>query len=156
MVCDASASLLTRSAGEEIAALQAHLELLKALGCRVFILAETSNAIHCDQGSPLSATPRLADSAWPEFGRKLSDVADYLSGAGLRMAYHHHLGTVVESQPDLARFLESTGASVGLTLDTGHAALPLAADRRRARADDLWRRSIVWNSRQATVARAGN
>ena len=39
------------------------------------------------------------------------------------MAYHHHLGTVVESQRDLNRFLQATGRSVGLTLDTGHAAL---------------------------------
>jgi inosose dehydratase len=128
-----SANLLTRSAASEIQALQAHLELLKALGCGVFILAETSNAIHCDQTSALSATPRLADSRWDEFGRQLTDVADYLAAAGLRMAYHHHLGTVVESQQDLDRFLKSTGPSVGLTVDTGHAALggvdPLALIR---------------------------
>ena len=118
-----SANLLTRSAATEIEALQSHLGLLKAMGCSVFILAETSNAIHCDQGSPISATPRLADSAWDEFGIKLTEVADYLAQAGLRMAYHHHLGTVVESQRDLDRFLKSTGPSVGLTVDTGHAAL---------------------------------
>jgi inosose dehydratase len=118
-----SANLLTRSAAAEIDALQAHLDLLKAMGCGVFILAETSNAIHCDQSKALGATPRLADSGWDEFGRKLTDVADYLAHAGLRMAYHHHLGTVVESQHDLDRFLKSTGRSVGLTVDTGHAAL---------------------------------
>jgi inosose dehydratase len=118
-----SANLLTRSAAAEIQALQSHLKLLKAMGCSVFILAETSNAIHCDQGSALSATPRLAESAWDDFGRKLTDVGDYLAQAGLRMAYHHHLGTVVESQQDLDRFLDSTGRSVGLTVDTGHAAL---------------------------------
>jgi inosose dehydratase len=118
-----SASLLTRSAAAEIQAMQSHLGLLKAMGCGVFIIAETSNAIHCDQGSPLSATPRLADSAWDQFGRRLTDVGDYLAQAGLRMAYHHHLGTVVESQQDLDRFLKSTGRSVGLTVDTGHAAL---------------------------------
>jgi inosose dehydratase len=118
-----SASLLTRSAAAEIEALQSHLRLLKAMGCGVFILAETSNAIHCDQSRALSATPRLADSAWDEFGRKLTDVADYLAQSGLRMAYHHHLGTVVESQHDLNRFLKSTDESVGLTVDTGHAAL---------------------------------
>jgi len=118
-----SASLLTRSAEAEIQALQSHLKLLKALGCSVFILAETSNAIHCDQGSAMSSTPRLPDSSWDEFGRKLTEVADYLELAGLRMAYHHHLGTVVESQEDLDRFLKSTDQSVGLTLDTGHAAL---------------------------------
>jgi inosose dehydratase len=118
-----SASLLERSAEAEIEALQSHLALLKAMHCGVFILAETSNAIHGDQGRPLSATPRLADSAWHEFGRKLTRVADYLEQAGLRMAYHHHLGTVVESQRDVDRFLEFTGRSVGLTVDTGHAAL---------------------------------
>jgi inosose dehydratase len=118
-----SANLLTRSAAAEIQALQSHLRLLKAMGCTVFIFAETSNAIHGDQSRPLSATPRLADSAWDEFGRKLTEVADYLAQTGLRMAYHHHLGTVVESQRDLDRFLKATGSSVGLTVDTGHAAL---------------------------------
>jgi inosose dehydratase len=118
-----SASLLTRSAEAEIEALQSHLMLLRAMKSDVFILAETSNAIHGNQSCPLSMTPRLAGSEWNEFGRKLTKVADYLAGAGLRMAYHHHLGTVVESQHDIERFLESTGSSVGLTVDTGHAAL---------------------------------
>jgi inosose dehydratase len=118
-----SANLLTRSAAAEIQALQSHLGLLKAMGCGVFIIAETSNAIHGDQGSALSATPRLSADAWDEFGRKLTDVGDYLAQAGLRLAYHHHLGTVVESQQDLDRFLDSTGRTVGLTVDTGHAAL---------------------------------
>ena len=118
-----SARLLARSAEAEIEALQPHLALLKAMGSTVFIVAETSNAIHGDQARPLSATPRLADSEWKQFGRKLTQVADHLGRAGMRMAYHHHLGTVVESQHDLERFLESTESSVGLTVDTGHAAL---------------------------------
>jgi inosose dehydratase len=118
-----SASLLTRTAREEIAALQAHLGLLKALGCRVFILAETSNAIHGDRSSPLSATPRLDHAAWAQFGARLTEVADTVAATGLRFAYHHHLGTVVESGEDMEWFLRSTGPSVGLTVDTGHAAL---------------------------------
>src|ERR1700733_14011322 len=44
-----SANLLARSAAAEIQAMQSHLELLKAMGCEVFIIAETSNAIHCNQ-----------------------------------------------------------------------------------------------------------
>jgi inosose dehydratase len=118
-----SASLLARSAEAEIDAMQLHLALLKAMRCTIFILAETSNAIHCNQESPLSATPRLSLSDWQGFGRKLTDVAEHLQRAGLRMAYHHHLGTVLESQQDLDRFLAATGSSVGLTVDTGHAAL---------------------------------
>jgi inosose dehydratase len=118
-----SASLLTRSAGEEIAALQAHLGLLKALGCTVFIIAETSNAIHGNRNRALSASPRLDRAGWVRFGEKLTKVADHVAAAGMRLAYHHHLGTVVESGEDLERFLEFTGPSVGMTIDTGHAAL---------------------------------
>jgi inosose dehydratase len=118
-----SASLLTCSAREEIAALQAHLGLLKALGCTVFIIAETSNAVHGNRNRALSASPRLDRAGWARFGEKLTEVADYVAAAGMRLAYHHHLGTVVESGEDLERFLESTGPSVGMTIDTGHAAL---------------------------------
>jgi inosose dehydratase len=118
-----STSLLTRSAREEIAALQAHLALLQALGCSVFICAETSNAVHGDRGRPLSNTPRLERNAWTQFGARLTEVADYVTTAGLRLAYHHHLGTVVETGEDIERFLAATGASVGMTIDTGHARL---------------------------------
>ena len=93
--------------------MQGHLALLKSMNCSVFILAETSNAIHGNPERPVTATPRLADSEWHEFGRKVTEVGDYLQEAGLRMAYHHHLGTVVESQRDVDRFLESTGRQSG-------------------------------------------
>lgn len=116
-----SGSLLTQSAEAEIAALQEHLSLLKAMECTVFVFAETSNAVHGNRTTPMSSTPRLGD--WREFGARMSAVADYIAGEGLRFAYHHHLGTVVETEADLAAFLRATGANVGLTLDTGHAAL---------------------------------
>jgi inosose dehydratase len=53
----------------------------------------------------------------------LTRVADYIQAQGLRFAYHHHLGTVVERPEDIDAFLKVTGDSVGLTVDTGHAAL---------------------------------
>lgn len=118
-----SASLLTRSAEEEIAALQPRMALLKALKCDVFVIAETSNAIHCKREMPLKNRPHLQDAQWRVFGQRLSDVADYLAGQGLKLAYHHHLGTVVQSDADLQAFLASTRDTVGLTLDTGHAYL---------------------------------
>lgn len=116
-------ALLTRGVDAEIAAAKAHLDLLKALGCGVFIHAETSNAIHGDRSRPLTATPALDDAQWRSFARRLSDLADYVAGQGLKFAYHHHLGTVVERASDLKELLRRTSHSVGLTLDTGHAAL---------------------------------
>lgn len=118
-----SSSLLTRSAEEEIEALDPHLRLLRAMRSEVFIFAETSNAIHGDRTRPLSATPRLTDDRWAEFGARLTAVADHISAEGLRFAYHHHLGTVVERAADLDQFLSHTASTVGLTVDTGHARL---------------------------------
>jgi len=128
-----SGALLVHDADAEIAAAHDHLQLLKAMGSTVFVHAETSNAIHGAKGTPLSATPRLDAAGWKLFGDRLTAFADYIAGQGLRFAYHHHLGTVVERPEDLHAFLGSTGEVVGLTLDTGHAALggidPVAAIR---------------------------
>lgn len=118
-----SGSLLAQDADSEIAALQAHLSLLKAMGSTVFVFAETSNAIHSNRAVPLEATPRLKAGDWAQFGKRMSDVADYIVGQGLKFAYHHHLGTVVETQADMDAFIAATSQSVGFTLDTGHAAL---------------------------------
>lgn len=118
-----SGALLKRDAAAEIEALQPHLALLKAMGSNVFVFAETSNAVHGDRRVPLSGTPRLSAGDWRTFGERMTAVADYIAAQGLRFAYHHHLGTVVETGTDVDAFIAATGPSVGLTLDTGHAAL---------------------------------
>ena len=128
-----SGQLLVRDVEAEIAAARDHLALLKAMGATVFVHAETSNAIHGQRAIPLSRTPRLDAAGWKLFGERLTGFADHIAGEGLRFAYHHHLGTVVEGAADLAALTSVTGSSVGLTLDTGHAALggidPVAAIR---------------------------
>ncbi len=118
-----SSNLLVRDADAEIEALRRHLELLQAMGSKVFIIAETSNAIHGDRNRPLNQSPDLIDDEWRAFGERMTKVGDFIESQGLRLAYHHHLGTVVESGEELDLFLENTGNSVGLTLDTGHASL---------------------------------
>jgi inosose dehydratase len=118
-----SSNLLVRDADAEIEAMRPHLDLLQALGSEVFVVAETSNAIHGDRSRPLADSPALSDEQWAMFGARLSRVADFIQSQGLKLAYHHHLGTVVESATELDRFMEVTTPSVGLTLDTGHASL---------------------------------
>jgi inosose dehydratase len=132
-----SGNLLAHDVDAEIAAARDHLALLKAMGSTVWVHAETSTAIHGQRGTPLSHTPRLDAAGWRRFGERLTAFADHKAGQGLRFAYHHHLGTVVERPEDLDAFLAATGEVVGLTLDTGHAALggidPVAAIRAHPR-----------------------
>ncbi|MEH3036411.1 MAG: myo-inosose-2 dehydratase [Sphingomonas adhaesiva] len=115
-----SGELLTLSPDAQIEAMQEHLALLEAMGCGVFVFAECSNTIHSTRGVPLSTRPVLDDAGWARFGRGITAVADYVAARGLRFAYHHHIGTVVETQADVDRFIAETGANAGLTVDTGH------------------------------------
>jgi inosose dehydratase len=116
-----SGNCLVNSAEEEIAALRAHQDLLRACGSDVFVYAECSNAVHGNRSVGLSGRPVLDSGAWRTFGERLTGIAEYLGSEGFRFAYHHHTGTVVETAADLEQFLAVTGDAVGLTLDTGHA-----------------------------------
>jgi inosose dehydratase len=116
-----SSALLQRTPDTEMQALRPHLDLLKALGCSVLIFAETSNAVHTDRSKPLVARPIMPNDAWSEFGRRVTAVADRTYAEGVRLVYHHHMGTIVESEGDIDAFMMTAGPSVHLLLDTGHA-----------------------------------
>jgi inosose dehydratase len=132
-----SAELLTRSADEEMKALRPHLDLLKAMGSTVLVFAETSNAIHGDRFKPVSQRPVLEARDWAEFGRRVTAVAERTWSEGVRLVYHHHIGTIVESEADIDAFMAATGEAAHLLLDTGHAtwggADPAALARRYRR-----------------------
>lgn len=116
-----SAELLSRDAKAEMAALRPHLDLLKAMGSEVLVFAETSNAIHGDITVPLSRRPVMAAGGWARFGERMTEVAERTLKEGVRLVYHHHMGTVVQSQSDIDALMASTGEAVHLLLDTGHA-----------------------------------
>ncbi len=115
-----SGELLTRSVEEEIDAIQDHLHLLKTLGANVMVYCEISGCVHGQRETPLSHRPVLAADRWAEFGRRLTQVADYCLSQGVQIAYHHHMGTVVETEAEIDALMANTGKSVGLLLDTGH------------------------------------
>lgn len=115
-----SGGLLARSAAEEIKAIEAHRSLLAALGCEVLIFAETSRATHGDRTKALSKRPVLEDREWGPFCVGLGTVADHLAKSGMQLAYHHHMGTVVQTEEEIDRLMRMTPSSVKLLLDTGH------------------------------------
>ncbi|MGB0941038.1 MAG: myo-inosose-2 dehydratase [Marinomonas sp.] len=115
-----SAKLMERSVDDEIEALQEHLNLLKALGSNVMVFAEVTHCIHGDQAAPLSQRPKMTQVQWQEYVGKITQVADYLAEQGVKLAYHHHMGTVVETADEVDFLMKNTGKNVGLLLDTGH------------------------------------
>jgi myo-inosose-2 dehydratase len=129
-----SSALLERDAAAELRAMRPHLDLLQALGCNVVIVAETSNAIHGNRSKPLSQRPVMPADGWRRFGDRMTEVASATLAEGVRLVYHHHMGTVVQSEADIHALMQATGAEVHLLLDTGHAVFagadPVALARR--------------------------
>jgi inosose dehydratase len=116
-----SAELLQHTATEELHCLRPHLDLLKAMGADVLVFAETSNAIHGDRTKPLSERPVMTADQWVLFGKRMTEVAEQTLSEGVRLVYHHHMGTIVQSEADIDAFMAATGDAVHLLLDTGHA-----------------------------------
>lgn len=115
-----SLNLLVNPVEEEKKAMQPALDLLKAMGSKVIIVCETSNAIHGDNDKPLSERPVLEEARWEEFGAGVEALAEYAAAQGIALVYHHHMGTVVQSEDEIDLLMQHTGPHTKLLLDTGH------------------------------------
>jgi inosose dehydratase len=115
-----SLNLLAHSVEDEKKAIQPHLDLLKAMGCKVCIVCETSNAIHGADDTPLNQSPVLPLDQWPKFGADIEAIAEYVAAQGLELVYHHHMGTVVETPEAIDLLMAHTGPATKLLFDTGH------------------------------------
>lgn len=131
-----STHLLTRSVAEEIAAVGPHLARLKANGCTVCIVCECSNTVHGDPAVAVNDRPRLSADQMADFGARMEEFAAWMAGQGVTLAYHHHMGTVVESPEEIDALMAATGPATHLLFDAGHCAFgggdPLAVLTRHA------------------------
>ena len=112
--------ILEYDVGQEFERILPHLTLLRALGCKVVVYADTSRGRHDGIFQPISKRPRLDEAEWPAYGRKITNLAAKMADFGVRMAFHHHMGTIVETDEEVDRLMARTGEEVGLLFDTGH------------------------------------
>lgn len=112
-------NLLERDVDAEMAAAEPHIALLSALGCTAMVHCEVTSAIHGNKGKPVAERPVLTEQQWDVLLPRLDEMAKRLGDRGLAMAYHHHMGTLIESEAEIDRMMAGT-KHVGLLLDTGH------------------------------------
>ena len=114
------AELRHRDAHAELAAMRPHLHLLRDAGAKVMVLAETSGTVQGRRDTPVADRPHMTEAEWPIFLDRLGALGDLMQAEGVRIAFHHHMGTVVETADEIDRLMHGTPDSVGLLLDTGH------------------------------------
>ncbi len=112
--------ILEKEVEVEYEAILPHLTMLKDQGCKLVVYADTSRGRHGGIFQPASQRPKLADDEWAAYGRKITKLAEKFADFGVRMAFHHHMGTFVETDDEIDRLMAGTGDAVGLLFDTGH------------------------------------
>jgi inosose dehydratase len=134
-----STYLASRTLADEEKTFRAHLTLLKTLGARVAITAECTRCIHGTRDAALGfeakVQPRLTDAEWPRLIAGFKHLARIAAEEEMRIVYHHHMGTVIQSRADLEHLLEAV-PEIFLLLDPGHLAFagidPVEVARRHA------------------------
>ena len=133
-----SLHLLERPFEEEAREYLRHLDLLALLRSRVVIVAECSRRLYDDPATSLQFdgwSDTLSPPEWTQLTTGLEKLAEMAAARGLRLVYHHHMGTVIQSEADIDELMQRTH-DTGLLADTGHLAFagiePLSVLRRHA------------------------
>lgn len=111
--------LREKSVEEEWIAMQDQIELLKLLNSDIFVFADVSGSIQTDSIA-LSKRPQLNLNEWKEYCNKISEISNMLDDVGLPMSYHSHMGTIIQSEEDVEKFLDFTNNKTYFLYDTGH------------------------------------
>ena len=114
------AKLRERSVNEEWTAMQDHLNLIKMVEGDVFVFADVSGSIQSDSSRSLSTRPKIDENEWKDYCNKISEISNRLYDAGIPMSYHEHMGTIIQSEEDVDRFMNETNDKTYLLFDTGH------------------------------------
>ena len=101
-------------------AVRQQVDQFLALNSPCIVYAECSNTVQGDIRTPVNDRPRLSKDELLAYGAKLTDLAKWMADKGMPMAYHHHMGSIVESEDDLNWLMEGSGTDLHLCFDTGH------------------------------------
>lgn len=111
------------SVAVEMRRMRAQLACFAELGVRTLFYADTSGSVQALAAVPLSARPRMAAAEFAPYGARLTELAERMAAEyGIAMAYHHHMGTLIETDGEVAALMANTGEAVGLLADSGHIA----------------------------------
>ncbi|HUI71524.1 MAG TPA: myo-inosose-2 dehydratase [Spirochaetia bacterium] len=125
-ICNAwFSSFLTTQPYEEVEkAFLQHRDFLFAVGARVIGAAEQGHSIQGKQDVPVfEGKPSFTDDEWKRLADGLNRLGERAREKDMRLTYHHHMGTGVQTASEINRLMEMTDPKLlSLLYDTGHLA----------------------------------
>jgi len=100
---------------------RSQLEFIASMGGTDVVIAELGHSVHQRPVALLPNKPRFDDHQWRAMVDGINRLGEVARSRGMRLCYHHHMGTGVQSRAEIDRLMRDTDPeTVHLLLDTGH------------------------------------
>ena len=103
-------------------AFEKHCQFLKAVGAHVAVVSEQTYSIQqMDDKNIFTEKPHFTDAEWDKVCEGLNHYGEIAAKYDIKVAYHHHMGTGIQTKEEVDRLMANTDPNlVGLLYDTGH------------------------------------
>lgn len=117
-----SAFLTTKPYEETERAFIAHRDFLHEMGAKVIVVSEQGRSVQGKIDVPIFGCKYVMDDAeWSTLCAGLDRLGRLAAEKGMKIVYHHHMGTVVQTAAEIDRLMSHTDPEfVYLLFDSGH------------------------------------
>lgn len=123
-ICNAWFSTLFTSEPEEVTIENfiKHRDFLHALGAKMIGCSEQGNSIQGTTKAVFDEKPVYTEEEWEKVTKGMNKLAVLAEEKGMKVSFHHHMGTGVQTPAEVDKFMEMTNDNVYLLFDSGHLA----------------------------------
>lgn len=117
-----SSFLTTKPYAETEQAFIQHRDFLHAMGAKVIVVSEQGHSVQGQIDTPVfDRKPVFTDEEWNKLTTGLEQLGILAREKDMRIVYHHHMGTGVQTTAEIERLMDNTDPEkVSLLFDTGH------------------------------------
>jgi len=116
-----SSFLLSKPFEEVAKEFEEQLDFLSFLGAKVIGASEQSGSVQGTDKAVFDEKPVMDDAAWDRLCDGLNRLGEIANARGMKLTFHHHMGTVVQTEEEIDRLMQGTDpAKVHLLFDSGH------------------------------------
>lgn len=102
-------------------AFRKHCEFLRDVGAAAAVVSEQTYSIQGLDRNVFEEKPHFNDEEWAVLCDGLNELGKIADEHGLKLVYHHHMGTGIQTLEEIDRLMDHTDpAHVHLLYDTGH------------------------------------
>jgi inosose dehydratase len=115
-------SFIIRDGIQEVSqAFHQHCEYLQKVNAAVAVVSEQTYSVQGNDKNVFIEKPSFTDVEWETLCEGLNELGKVATQYGLKLVYHHHMGTGVQTLDEVDRLMVNTDSNfVHLLFDTGH------------------------------------